>query len=205
MYKNFSYIILFLLILSKISYANEILERHLYNLGDQIKYEIKTTLTNKSKFITISELVAINDEKEIWDITNSPTADKRIYHRITGNWITSFKDGNEVARAIPHNGGLRFPIKKGDNWIESWTFTDAGGLITGKSEAEFKVKKEKIKINDKRYNTLKIIMKNPKWNSEKDINWKKDIKWSDIETGKTVKVYFKNLGFKMEYTATLIE
>jgi len=205
MYKICNSTILFLLILIKISYSNEILERHLYKIGDQIKYEIKTTLPNKSKFITISKLVEINNEEEVWEIINSPTADKRIYHRITGNWITSFKDGNEVARAIPFNGGLKFPLKKGDKWIESWTFTAAGGLIIGESEAEFKVKKEKIKINNKKYNTLKVIMKNPKWNSEKDDNWRSDIKWIDIESGKTVKVYFKNIGFKMEYTASLIE
>ena len=48
-------------------------------------------------------------------------------------------------------------------------------------------------------------MKNPKWNSEEDINWKKDIKWIDINSGKVVKLYFKNIGLKMEYTASLIE
>ena len=48
-------------------------------------------------------------------------------------------------------------------------------------------------------------MKNPLWNSEKDKNWKKEIRWIDIATGKIIKIYFKNIGFKMEYTATLIE
>ena len=57
----------------------------------------------------MSRLIEIKENKEIWIIENSPTADKRIYDRITGNWIASFKDGNEVARAIPHNGGLKFP------------------------------------------------------------------------------------------------
>jgi len=200
----FSTLIIFL-ILTNNSFSNEILNRHLYEIGDEIKYEVETLLPNKSKFFTTSKLVAVNDDEEIWEITNSPTADKRIYHRTTGNWIASFKDGNEVARAIPHNGGLRFPLIKGDKWTKSWTFTAVGGLVTGKSEADFKVKKEKIKINGTKYNTLKITMKNPKWNSEKDINWKKDIKWIDLKSGKTVKVYFKNIGFKMEYTASLIE
>ena len=121
--------------------------------------------------------------------------------------LTSYydKDGNEIARAIPHNGGLKFPLNKGDQWSQSWTFTAAGGLVTGKSEAEYKVKRETVKANNKKYKTLKIEMKNPLWNSEKDKNWKKEIRWIDIATGKIIKIYFKNIGFKMEYTATLIE
>ena len=177
----------------------------MYEVGDEIKYKVERILPNKSQYFTVSKLMAIDDEEEVWEVTNSPSADKRIYHRTTGNWIASFKDGNEVARAIPHNGGLKFPLNKGDSWKESWTFTAAGGLITGKSEAEFKVKKDNIKINGIKYKTLKVTMKNPKWNSEKDVNWKKDIKWIDIKTGKTVKIYFKNMGFKMEYTASLVE
>ena len=198
------YLIIFIFQLSK-AFTNEILDKYSYDIGDTIKYKIETILPNKSEFITTSKLIAINKDQEVWEVNNSPSADKRIYHRPSGNWIASYKDGNEIARAIPHNGGLKFPLTNGDKWFEVWTFTAAGGLVTGKSEAEYKVKKDTIKINNKKYNTLKITMKNPKWNSEKDINWKKDIKWIDIKSGKIVKFYFKNIGFKMEYTATLIE
>ena len=31
----------------------------------------------------------------------------------TGNWIASYKDGNLIAEAIPHGGGLKFPVSKG--------------------------------------------------------------------------------------------
>ena len=185
--------------------ANEISNRHLYSIGEEISFLIETKLPNKSEYISISRLLDIKDDQEIWKVENSPTADKRIYDRVSGNWIASFKDGNEVARAIPHNGGLKFPLNKGDKWSQSWTFTAAGGLLTGKSEADYKVKKETIKANNKKYKTLKIEMKNPLWNSEKDKNWKKEVRWVDIETGKTIKIYFKNIGFKMEYTATIIE
>lgn len=195
----------FLLIKSYAVYADEILDRHRYNIGDEISYSVETILPNKSKYISISKLLDIKDDNEIWQVTNSPSADKRIYDRLTGNWIASFKDGNEIARAIPHNGGLKFPIRKGDKWAQSWTFIAAGGLVSGKSEANFKTKAEKIKANNKVYKTLKIEMKNPLWNSEKDRNWKKEIRWIDINTGKIIKIYFKNIGFKMEYIATLIE
>ena len=124
---------------------------------------------------------------------------------ITGNQITSYKDGNEIARAIPFSGGLKFPIKKGDRWQNAWTFTAAGGLLIGQSKAEFKVKKDKIKINNTKYTTLKIEMINPLWNSEKDKSWKKHIRWIEINSGKIVKEYVKNIGFKMEYTASIIE
>ena len=77
--------------------------------------------------------------------------------------LTSYydKDGNEIARAIPHNGGLKFPLNKGDQWSQTWTFTAAGGLVTGKSEAEYKVKRETVKANNKKYKTrcLKIANK----------------------------------------------
>ena len=39
----------------------------------------------------------------------------------------------------------------------------------------------------------------------KDKKWKKHIRWIDIGSGKVVKEYIKNIGFKMEYTATIIE
>ena len=48
-------------------------------------------------------------------------------------------------------------------------------------------------------------MKNPLWNSEKDRNWKKEVRWIEISTGRVIKVHFKNIGFKMEYIATLLE
>ena len=185
--------------------AKEITERHLYSIGDKISYKIDRILPNKSSYITESYLLNIIDDQEVWEIKNSPSADKRIFDRITGNWITSYKDGNEIARAIPYSGGLKFPIKKGDKWKQIWTFTVAGGLFIGKSEAEFKVKKDRIKINNKKYNTLKIYMINPMWNSEKDKKWKKHIRWIDIDSGKVVQEYFKNIGFKIEYTATIIE
>jgi len=202
------YLIIFsIIILSIVTriHANEIENRFLYNIGDEIKYQIEKTLPNKASYIIKAHLLAVNDDKEIWEIFNSPTADKRIFHRTTGNWITSYKDGNEVARAIPYSGGLKFPLKKGDKWEQTWTFTAAGGLLTGQSQAEFKVKKDTIKINNKKYKTLKVEMKNPLWNSSKNRNWKKHIRWIDIETGKTVQEYFKDIGFKMEFTSKIIE
>ena len=59
-------------------------------------------------------------------------------------------------------------------------------MFIGQTKAEFKVKKDKIKINNKKYNTLKIEMLNPLWNSEKDKKWKKHIRWIDIDSGKVV-------------------
>ena len=205
MFRIVTYLVLLLSFNLSFLFANEIENRHVYNIGDEVSYEIETILPNKSKFITTSKLISANEDEEMWEVTNSPTADKRIRDRKTGNWITSYKDGNEVARAIPYSGGLKFPLKKGDKWTESWTFTAAGGLLTGKSTADFKVKKETIKINGKKYKTLKISMKNPLWNSEEDTSWKKHIRWLDIKSGKTIKEYLKNIGFEMEFTATLIE
>ena len=127
---------LFLFLNFKTICANEISNRHLYHIGDEINFSIETKLPNKSKYVSKSSLIDIKDGEEIWQVENSPTADRRIYHRDTGNWVASYKDGNEVARAIPHNGGLKFPLNKGDQWSQSWTFTAAGGLITGKSEAD---------------------------------------------------------------------
>jgi len=204
-FKTLLFLILIQLINTYTLCANEIIDRFRYNLGDEISFSIETILPNKSKYISISKLIEIKDDQEIWQVTNSPTADKRIYDRLTGSWIASFKDGNEVARAIPHNGGLKFPLKKGDKWTQSWTFTAAGGLVSGKSEANFKVKTDTIKANNKKYKTLKVEMKNPLWNSEKDRNWKKEVRWIEINTGRVIKVHFKNIGFKMEYIATLLE
>jgi len=195
---------IFIFIIQNLS-ANEIISRHLYNVGDQVKYKIDRILPNESSYITESNLINIIEDKEIWDVKNSPSADKRIFDRLTGNWIKSYKDGNEIARAIPFSGGLKFPLKKGDKWNQTWTFTAAGGLLIGQSKAEFKVKKDKIKINNTKYTTLKIEMINPLWNSEKDKSWKKHIRWIDINSGKIVKEYVKNIGFKMEYTASIIE
>ena len=207
---------IFIFIIQSLS-ANEVISRHLYNVGDQVRYKIDRILPIESTYIIESNLINIIEllrkidnvwvraEEEIWEIKNSPSADKRIFDRLTGNWITSYKDGNEIARAIPFSGGLKFPIKKGDKWQQTWTFTAAGGLFIGQTKAEFKVKKDKIKINNKKYNTLKIEMLNPLWNSEKDKKWKKHIRWIDIDSGKVVKEYIKNIGFKMEYTATIIE
>jgi|TARA_B110000259_G_scaffold182847_1_gene227130 hypothetical protein len=195
---------IFIFIIQSLS-ANEVISRHLYNVGDQVRYKIDRILPNESSYITESNLINIIEDEEIWDVKNSPSADKRIFDRITGNWITSYKDGNEIARAIPFSGGLKFPLKKGDKWNQTWTFTAAGGLLIGQSKAEFKVKKDKIKINNTKYTTLKIEMINPLWNSEKDKSWKKHIRWIEINSGKIVKEYVKNIGFKMEYTASIIE
>ena len=195
---------IFIFIIQSLS-ANEVISRHLYNVGDQVRYKIDRILPNESSYITKSNLINIIEDEEIWDVKNSPSADKRIFDRITGNWITSYKDGNEIARAIPFSGGLKFPLKKGDKWNQTWTFTAAGGLLIGQSKAEFKVKKDKIKINNTKYTTLKIEMINPLWNSEKDKSWKKHIRWIEINSGKIVKEYVKNIGFKMEYTASIIE
>ena len=199
------YLLLILLIHIKNVTADEIADRFKYEIGDEISYNIETILPNKAQYVSKSKLLNIIDNEEIWKVFNSPSADKRIYDRTTGNWVASFKDGSEVARAIPHNGGLRFPMKKGDKWTESWTFTAAGGLISGKSEANYKIKKETIKANNKKYKTLKVEMRDPLWNSEKDRNWKKEIRWIEIKSGKIIKIHFKNIGFKMEYIATLIE
>ena len=195
---------IFIFIIQSLS-ANEVISRHLYNVGDQVRYKIDRILPNGSSYITESNLINIIEDEEIWDVKNSPSADKRIFDRITGNWISSYKDGNEIARAIPFSGGLKFPLKKGDKWNQTWTFTAAGGLLIGQSKAEFKVKKDKIKINNTKYTTLKIEMINPLWNSEKDKSWKKHIRWIEINSGKIVKEYVKNIGFKMEYTASIIE
>ena len=195
---------IFIFIIQNLS-ANEIISRHLYNVGDQVKYKIDRILPNESSYITESNLIILLKTEEIWDVKNSPSADKRIFDRLTGNWIKSYKDGNEIARAIPFSGGLKFPLKKGDKWNQTWTFTAAGGLLIGQSKAEFKVKKDKIKINNTKYTTLKIEMINPLWNSEKDKSWKKHIRWIEINSGKIVKEYVKNIGFKMEYTASIIE
>ena len=204
-FKILIYLLLILLIHIKNVTADEIADRFKYEIGDEISYNIETILPNKAQYVSKSKLLNIIDNEEIWKVFNSPSADKRIYDRTTGNWIASFKDGSEVARAIPHNGGLRFPMKKGDKWTESWTFTAAGGLISGKSEANYKIKKETIKANNKKYKTLKVEMRDPLWNSEKDRNWKKEIRWIEINSGKIIKIHFKNIGFKMEYIATLIE
>ena len=195
---------IFIFIIQSLS-ANEVISRHLYNVGDQVRYKIDRILPNESSYITESNLINIIEDEEIWDVKNSPSADKRIFDRITGNWISSYKDGNEIARAIPFSRGLKFPLKKGDKWNQTWTFTAAGGLLLGQSKAEFKVKKDKIKINNTKYTTLKIEMINPLWNSEKDKSWKKHIRWIEINSGKIVKEYVKNIGFKMEYTASIIE
>ena len=199
------YIILSFIIFINHLNANEITNRYQYKLGENISYKVDTILPGKSSYIIKAHLVKIIDDQEVWEITNSPSADKRIYDRITGNWITSYKEGNEIARAIPYSGGLKFPLKKGDKWEQTWTFTAAGGLLTGQTKAEFKVKKDKIKINNKKYNTLKVEMINPLWNSEKDTSWKKHTRWIDIKTGKIIKEYLKNIGFKMEFTRTIIE
>ena len=74
--------------------ASEIKSRHLYNVGDEISFSIETILPNKSTYISMSRLIDIKENKEIWIIENSPTADKRVYDRTTGNWIASFKDEN---------------------------------------------------------------------------------------------------------------
>jgi len=203
---NYIKILIYILLINiKNVTADEIADRFKYEIGDEISYNIETILPNKAQYVSKSKLLNIIDNEEIWKVFNSPSADKRIYDRTTGNWIASFKDGSEVARAIPHNGGLRFPMKKGDKWTESWTFTAAGGLISGKSEANYKIKKETIKANNKKYKTLKVEMRDPLWNSEKDRNWKKEIRWIEIKSGKIIKIHFKNIGFKMEYIATLIE
>ena len=88
--------ILFLFLNLKIISANEISNRHLYYIGDEINFSIETKLPNKSKYVSKSRLIDIKDGEEIWNVENSPTADKRIYDRETGNWIASYKDGNEI-------------------------------------------------------------------------------------------------------------
>ena len=65
----------------KIISANEISNRHLYYIGDEINFSIETKLPNKSKYVSKSRLIDIKDGEEIWNVENSPTADKRIYDR----------------------------------------------------------------------------------------------------------------------------
>ena len=52
---------------------------------------------------------------------------------------------------------------------------------------------------------LALEMIKPLWKSEKYKSWKKHIRWIEINSGKIVKEYVKNIGFKMEYTASIIE
>ena len=65
--------------------ANEIINRYLYNVGDQVRYKIDRILPNQSTYITESNLINIIEEEEIWEIKNSPSADKIIFDRLTGN------------------------------------------------------------------------------------------------------------------------
>ena len=48
--------------------ANEIISRHLYNVGDQVKYKIDRILPNESSYITESNLINIIEEEEICGI-----------------------------------------------------------------------------------------------------------------------------------------
>ena len=151
------------------------------------------------------ELENIKNGKEYWRVTNEPSADLRVYDRQTGNWIASYKDGNLIAEAIPHGGGLRFPIKKGDKWTDNWTFSVGGGLISMTSTADFKVKKVNLKINGKKYKTLKITMKNPLVNGQKNESWKKHIRWLDIKNGRIIKEEFKDMKWDLEFIRTIID
>ena len=124
-------------------------------------------------------------------------------YKATGDEI--YKDGNLIAEAIPHGGGLKFPVTKGESWTESWTFSVGGGLFSMTSTADFKVKKVNIKINGKKYKTLRITMKNPLKNGEKNDTWKKHIRWLDLKNGRIVKEEFKDTAWNLEFIRTIID
>ena len=80
---------IFIFIIQNLS-ANEIISRHLYNVGDQVKYKIDRILPNESSYITESNLINIIEllrkidnvwvraEEEIWEIKNSPRLSGKI-------------------------------------------------------------------------------------------------------------------------------
>jgi len=53
---------IFIFIIQNLS-ANEIISRHLYNVGDQVKYKIDRILPNESSYITESNLINIIEDK----------------------------------------------------------------------------------------------------------------------------------------------
>ena len=126
--------------------SNEINQRYLTEIGFINTYLVELKKPTEAKYKASMELQNIKNGKEYWRVNNEPSADLRVYDRKTGNWIASYKDGNLIAEAIPHGGGLRFPIKKGDKWTDNWTFSVGGGLISMTSTADFKVKKVNLKI-----------------------------------------------------------
>ena len=62
---------IFIFIIQSLS-ANEVISRHLYNVGDQVRYKIDRILPNQSSYITESNLINIIEDEEIWDVTPSP-------------------------------------------------------------------------------------------------------------------------------------
>ena len=66
MHKYFIALLFIIQLHLDISYADEIINRYLYKVGDEIKYKVQTILPSKSEFVTISKLISINEEKDIW-------------------------------------------------------------------------------------------------------------------------------------------
>ena len=185
--------------------SNEINQRYLTEIGFINTYLVELKKPTEAKYKASMELQNIKNGKEYWKVTNEPSADIRVYDRKTGNWIASYKDGNLIAEAIPHGGGLKFPIKKGDKWTDNWTFSVGGGLISMTSTADFKVKKVSLKINGKKYKTLKITMRNPLVNGQKNESWKKHIRWLDLTNGRIIKEEFKDMKWNLEFIRTIID
>jgi len=185
--------------------ANEIKARYLTEVGYLNKYQVELKKPSEAVYEASMELLKIKDGKEHWKVNNEPSADLRVYDRKTGNWIASYKDGNLIAEAIPHGGGLKFPVSKGESWTESWTFSVGGGLLTMTSTADFKVKKVNLKINGKKYKTLRITMKNPLVNGAKNDTWKRHIRWLDLKNGRIVKEEFKDTGWNLEFIRSVLD
>ena len=201
----FLYVFLIFSISSSDLNANEIKTRYLTEVGYINKYQVELKKPSEAVYEASMELLKIEDGKEHWKVNNEPSADLRVYDRETGNWIASYKDGNLIAEAIPHGGGLKFPVKNGEKWTESWTFSVGGGLYTITSTADFKVKKVNIKINGKKYKTLRITMKNPLVNGKKSDSWKRHIRWLDLDNARIVKEEFKDTGWNLEFIRSIID
>jgi len=183
--------------------ANEIINRYLYDVGEEVSYKVEPK--NNPSYVIRLRLAEVTDDQEVWEVFNDPSVDKMVLHRITGNWIKSFKNGNITEEAKPYATGLKFPLKAGDKWINRYTYIVRKLQLRGTSKSWLEAKNDTIKINNKTYETLKIEMKNPLWDNQTDTAWLKQILWIDIETGKTVREAHINTFLKINYTSTLVE
>ena len=78
--------------------ANEIKTRYLTEVGYVNKYQVELKKPSEAVYEASMKLLKIEDGKEYWKVNNEPSADLRVYHRETGNWIASYKDGNLIAK-----------------------------------------------------------------------------------------------------------